>query len=140
MVATKSKWGSTEVRRAQELFERWRTGKQGRERVPAKLWCVAAKLCEAYSVHRVSRWLRLNYTDLQSRVAARSGSRHQKPEFVEYNLPAGKENVLIGPSISSAEYIVEAAGEGAQRIHVRGANAVEVAALVRALRAERVVS
>lgn len=112
-----------------ERFERWRAGKQGRERIPARLWDAAAKLCEAYSVHRVSRWLRLNHAALQKRAGKhrRPGRSPSKPTFVEWSLPAG-----IVPGPCSAEYVVEVRGR-APRIHVRGASALEVAALVRAL-------
>lgn len=117
------------VCRVDELFERWRAAKQGSERIPPKLWKAAVKLCEAYSVHRVSRWLRLNHAVLQRRAGKhrRSGRSPSKPTFVEWSLPAG-----IVPSACSAEYVVEVKGR-APRIHVRGASALEVAALVRAL-------
>jgi hypothetical protein len=121
----------------EEQFEHWRAGKQSRERIPPKLWRAAAKLCGTYSVHRVSRWLRLHYTALQERAGkgVKAHRSEPKPTFVEWGLPAG-----MLASASSAEYVVEAAGDGAQRIHVRGAGPTEVAALVRALRVERPVS
>jgi len=122
-----------EVRRVREQFEGWRTGKQPRERIPAVLWSAAARLCRTYSVHRVSRWLRVNYAALQKRAGGRAKARadEAKPAFVEWGLPAG-----ILPSAPSAEYVVELAsrGDGPQRIHMRGASVAEVAALARALR------
>lgn len=117
------------VCRVDEQFERWRTAKQGQARLPPRLWAAAAKLCETHSVHRVSRWLRLNHTALQKRAGKhrRPGRVRAKPTFVEWSLPAG-----IVPGACPAEYVVEVKGR-APRIHVRGASALEVAALVRAL-------
>ncbi len=119
-----------EVRRVRKQFECWRVGKRGRERIPARLWMGAAKLCGAYSIRRVARWLRLNYTALQGQAGRRSRTRRRqpKPTFVEWRPPAG------GLHGSTAEYVVELSGreDGAQRIHVRGASVSEVAALARA--------
>lgn len=126
-----------EVRSEQKRFIRWRAGKRRSERIPLELWTAAAKLCETYSVHRVSRWLHLNHTALQKRVGRCSNPRsfRSKPNFVEWNLPAGS---LTG--VSSAEYVVEvpSPGDAAPRIHIRGASVAEVAALARALRADGV--
>ena len=120
-----------EVRRMQEQFERWRAGKQPRERIPQRLWEAAARLCKTNSIHRVSRWLRLNHTSLQGRARRRTTPRRSNPAFVEWSLPAGAV-----PGNSSAQYVVEVAGDGAQRIHARGVSISDVAALSRALRAD----
>ena len=121
------------VRGVREQFEGWRAVKKPRERIPVALWAAAAKLCQTYSVYRVSRWLRVSHAGLQKRAGRRVKARAcgPKPAFVEWDLPGG-----ILPVASSAEYVVElAAGmDGVQRIHVRGAGVAEVAALARALR------
>ncbi|MBI5245838.1 MAG: hypothetical protein HY923_01555 [Elusimicrobia bacterium] len=132
MASTRREDVPAEVRRAVEQFDLWRAGKQGRERIPARLWEAAAKLCGAHSLHRVARWLGLNHTALRDRRAGRSsGARpsRPKPAFVEWSLPVGAL-----PRTSSAEYVFEMGGGGAQRIHVRGASVGEVAALARALK------
>ena len=117
------------VRRVEEQFARWRAGKQAQERIPRRLWAVAAKHCATYGVHQMSRWLHLNHTALQREANKRRRSRrsHPRPAFVEWRVPAG-----MVPGASPAEYIVELGGR-VPRIHVRGASAVEVAALVSAL-------
>ncbi len=133
MASTEPKDVPADICRVQERFERWRAGKQSRERIPARLWRAAAKLCAIHGVHRVARCLRLNHTALQERARSRVKARRSepKPAFVEWGLPAG---ILAGAS--SAEYVVELAshGDGPQRIHARGASVAEVAALARALR------
>ena len=136
---------SAEVQKVQEAFGLWRSGKKhGRESIPRKLWRMAAALCISQSVNRVARCLGLNHTALKAEVDRRSAGsrrpdvleRHRKPTFFELSrgtLPAG-----IIPESSSAEYIVEAPDprQGTPRIHVHGATVLEVATLVRALRAE----
>lgn len=122
-----------EVRKVQEQFARWRASKQGRERIPQRLWRAAARLCEAHSVNRVARWLRMNHTALQDRTGGRSSPprSHPAPTFVEWRAPAA-----MFPGASSTEYVleVEGAGERTVRIRVRGATVSEVVALARALR------
>ena len=124
-----------DVRRLQERFARWRTKKKvPAEPIPPKLWEAAVKHCASHGVSLVSHWLRLHYATLQKRVDKRSAprSRQSQPNFVEWRLPDGSL-----PGVSSAEYVVEVPGQGdvAQRVHVRGASVLEVAALARALRA-----
>lgn len=133
MASTRRKDVPAEVRRVVEQFDLWRAGKQGRERIPARLWEAAAKLCGIHSLHRVARWLGLNHTALRDRAGRLSGARpsRPKPAFVEWSLPAG-----VLPRVSSAEYVFEMGGGGAQRIHVRGASVGEVAALARALKSD----
>ena len=59
-----------EIKRVLDRFEDWRQTKRARERIPDGLWAAAAELCEGYSVNKVSRRLRLNHTQLKSRVEA----------------------------------------------------------------------
>ncbi len=115
--------------RVEEQFARWRAGKQAQERIPRRLWAAAARLCGTYGVHRVSRWLHLNHTALQREAQRHRRSRRlqPRPAFVEWRVPAG-----MAPGSSPAEYIVEVGGR-VPRIHVHGASAAEVAALVSAL-------
>ena len=131
MASTRPEDVPAEVRRVVDRFERWRAGKQGRERIPAMPWEAAAKLCGAHGLHRVARWLGRNHTALRDRAGRRCGARppRPKPAFVEWSLPVG-----VLPRASSAEYVVEVGGRGAQRIHVRGASVGEVAALALALK------
>lgn len=133
MASTRRKDAPAEIRGVVGQFDLWRAGKQGRERIPAKLWEAAVKLCRAHSLHRVARWLGLNHTALRDRARRRSGARpsRTKPAFVEWSLPVG-----VLPQASSAEYVFEMGGGWAQRIHVRGASVGEVAALARALKSD----
>ena len=135
MTRTKSLIHSAEVREVRESFQRWRSSKkQGREPIPAKLWGMAAELCETYSINRVARHLGLNHAALKAEVNRCLRGHHQKQAFVE--LPPGSVPSGIIPENSVAEYVIEppARKDETPRIHVRGASVSEVAALVRALR------
>lgn len=79
------------LERARARFDSWRRTRTGRVPIPESLWKMAVKLTEHYSVHRVSRALRLNGTDLKRRaVAAAKADRRvrvTRPRFVEVDLP-----------------------------------------------------
>ena len=52
-----------------DQFEDWRrTRKNRRDPIPAPLWKAAVKLSGSYSLHSISKALRLNYSDLKDRV------------------------------------------------------------------------
>jgi len=52
-----------------DQFEDWRhTRKNRREPIPSQLWKAAVKLSDSYSMHSISKALRLNYSDLKARV------------------------------------------------------------------------
>lgn len=55
----------------QSQFAAWRNSRTSRERIPEALWSAALKLCENHSIHKVSKALRLNHTNLRDRVAVR---------------------------------------------------------------------
>ena len=135
MTRTKTLIHSAEVREAQESFKRWRAGKkQGREPIPPKLWGMAARLCETYSINRVARSMGLNYTALKVEVGRWRHRRHPKSAFVEVTPGSVLAENIQGSS--AVEYVVEApdSRDRTPRIHVRGASVSEVVALVRALR------
>lgn len=121
-----------DVRKIQEQFQGWRARKRGRDRIPERLWRAAGKLSQGHGVHRISRWLRLNYTALRDRAGrAVTGGGSRAGRFVEW-MPAAVSPVAP----ASVEYLleVERAGERTVRVRVRGAAVAEVAALGRALR------
>jgi hypothetical protein len=137
MAHTKLDVPPEDIRKVQERFEGWRAQKRGRERIPESLWSAAAKLCDIHSVHRVTRWLRLNHTALRDRTRRTSpGDSRRSPAFVEW-VPSA----MPPAGAASAEYLleVERTGERTLRVRVRGATVAEVAALARAIqRDERV--
>ena len=53
-----------------QLFTTWRTSRKQKTRIPDELWKAAASLATQYSIHQISRALRLNHTALKDQVAA----------------------------------------------------------------------
>jgi hypothetical protein len=62
------------VRRRMEL---WRKTRQGRARIPQRLWTSAVKLAAAYGLCRTAQILGLNYTALKEHVEAAGLSGHE---------------------------------------------------------------
>jgi hypothetical protein len=90
MRRTKSGTKDARLEKVRSRFERWRKSKEGRSRIPETLWRAAVRLASHYSVHQISRALRLNHTDLKKRVDAVEGAdrseRDSRPTFVEVDL------------------------------------------------------
>lgn len=136
MAFTRERTPPAQVQVIRKRFESCRQSKRGREHIPEPLWASAVKLCERYSAHRVSRWLRLNSAALRHRLSGNHppGRRgDQKPAFVEW--------VAASPApmpSSAVEYILELEGAQGQniRLRIRGARVVEVAQLTSLLRRE----
>lgn len=119
-----------EIKEVRKRFQDWRKTKEGRERIPDRLWASAIRLCRDHNIHRVSRWLRLNHSALRDQVeaaAARRVSRKKsKPAFVE--LVAQRQS-------TPAECMLELENaDGTKiRMELRGAGVSDLAALVRSL-------
>ena len=62
--ATDGKLSLEEVSRH---VEQWRSGKKRGERIPQRIWEEALALVGTYGISRVSRTLRLSYTELEKR-------------------------------------------------------------------------
>lgn len=58
------------ITEVQSRFTIWRKARKPRERIPEDLWSAAVMLCDSYSVHKISRTLRLNHSSLRDRVFA----------------------------------------------------------------------
>ena len=115
--------------RARRQFQKWRRAKRGRERIPQRLWSVAAAAAARDGLSKTARELGLSHPDLKAQVQRRAngfGATGQvRPEFVQLPLTAG----------SGPECIVEAEdGSGRKlRIHLRGGATGELVSLSRAL-------
>ena len=58
------------LEQVQEQFEHWRRSRKKRGVIPDALWQAALMLFPDYRVHRISKALRVNYTDLKHRINA----------------------------------------------------------------------
>ena len=119
----------SELKTVHERFGRWRETKQGRERIPERLWRAAVKLCADYSMNTVAEVLRVNHTELKKRADATgndgaSGEIFQ-PTFVEVDLHQ---------RTPSGECVVELEDRrGAKMtIRVRGSSTLDVVGLSKA--------
>ncbi len=81
----KNKQSSLELVRYE--FESWRrTRKNRREQIPEQLWGAAVALTKQYPINRVSKALRLNYTDLKNHIQPQNPItqvENKAPTFVE---------------------------------------------------------
>ena len=66
LITSSEKQPSLEEVQAQ--FEQWRRSRDKRRAIPASLWEAASSLYPAYSLHRISRTLRLNHTKLKHHI------------------------------------------------------------------------
>jgi hypothetical protein len=111
-----------------QQIERWRQTRRHRERMPERLWALAASLARQHTVARISRAARLDYYSLKDRLEALVGEstvkQEKRPSFIEVPLPL---------CAASAECIVELEHPrgGRMRIHVKGAPTPDLAALSR---------
>ncbi len=112
-----------EIKRVLDRLEGWRRRKRSRrERIPDQLWSAAVGLCKDHSVHQISRWLRLNHTDLKRRVNAAIPKQRAASTFLE---------LVHAGSPSSPECIVELEdAHGARmKIHLKGSEVTDLAAV-----------
>lgn len=114
---------ASDLERAAERFRAWRGVRQAGARIPESLWALAVQLVQKHGVSQISSALGLDYYSLKKRAAAAdAGSRAASPAFVE--LPATS-------LIAARECVIElenGAG-GAMRVHLKGYEASEVAAV-----------
>ncbi len=68
----------------QKRFEAWRSGRSNRrEPIPQHLWQAAGELCREYPISRVSRQLRLSYSDLKQQIPQ---EHHSPLQFMEFDI------------------------------------------------------
>ncbi len=109
-------------------FERWRRTRRGHSRIPEPLWTSAVKLAGMYGLCRTARALRLDYNALKRRVESSSPHDASEPDpamrFVEWVSPERG-----GVPVCIVE--LEDPGGAKMRVHLRGTEAPDLAALSR---------
>ena len=109
-------------------FERWRQTRPARSRIPEALWDAAARMAERYGLARTASVLRLDYYRLKKRLDQKGAHRSERSRA------AAKTTFIELPvRPATAECVVELEdGVGAKmRIHLKGAEAPDLAALSR---------
>jgi len=108
----------------QAQFSNWRKNRKKRGRIPEPLWDAAASLADGFSIHELSKALRLNHSSLKDRIETIQNSppeEHCRPTFIEFP--------PLNPPVDSAEVSLDLEKAGARmKVHVRGR--IDVASLV----------
>ncbi len=109
----------TTLEDVRHLFEQWREVRKRRTPIPDSLWAKAVSLSANHSIHKISKSLRLNYTDLTRRVFLLRTQAIPKPvasshAFIEVGVKAS--------SVAGADYIIEMEdGHGSKmKMHISG--------------------
>jgi len=107
-------------------FERWRRTRKGHGRIPEPLWTSAVRLAGAYGLCQTARALGLDYNALKKRVTstAANDSSGAATAFVELVPPQG-------PCLPECIVELEHAGGAKMRIHLKGTELPDLAALSR---------
>jgi hypothetical protein len=124
-----------EIEKLQRRVEFWRQSRRHRGPMPVPLWESAARLAQRHGVYRVARIVRLDYHSLKERLGSLNSQKNIAPDqnpklppaFIEMQLPF---------SATTAECLVELERSQGDRlrIHVKGAPAPDLVALIRSFR------
>ena len=111
-------------------IEHWRLARKARSRIPDLLRASAVEVARSYGVHRAARALRLDYYALKKRVgqeATAAPGRHKGSgvaAFLELAAPGQT-------SLGECTLELEDAGGAKMRVHLKGFEAPDLAALSR---------
>ena len=112
-------------------FERWRRTREGRSRIPEPLWTSAVKVAGRYGTGRTARVLRVDYYSLKKRVEG-------APAATASKVPAGAAGATflelpapVWPGCVQCTLELENASGAKMRVHLKGVEAPDLAALSR---------
>jgi hypothetical protein len=116
------------LEQVRQRFESWRQSREKRTRIPQSLWKAAVALSEEYSIHHLSKVLRVNYAALKNQVLKLnppdpSASYVSTATFLE--LPPA------APVVESTIEIVRADG-AAMTMHLKAATGSDLLELAKA--------
>ncbi len=117
------------LEQVQKQFELWRRSRAKRGAIPDALWQAAIMLFPDYPVHRISKALRLNYTDLKHRVNAHR-STYEQPDVNT----AGFIELGLSDPMRPAECIIEMADQkgATMRMYFKGETGLDLLELGKA--------
>ncbi len=97
-------------------FADWRKNKKHRKRIPEDLWAAAVMLSPEHSIHKISRTLRLGYTDFKKRVESHQSAYSSSTDPSQHFIP------IDMPPMHSAECIIEMEHRNGNkmRMHFKG--------------------
>jgi len=114
-------------------FERWRRTRKTGRRIPDSLWASAVKAAGTYGISRTASVLRVDYYSLKTRVDKEAASA---PGVSEGGGVAPFLELAVAASSGCGECILELedAGGAKMRVHLKGVEAPDLAALSRSFR------
>jgi len=118
------------LERTRRRFERWRRSRKKRTPIPDPLWAAAVEAAGEYGVSRTASALRVDYYSLKKRLAKQAAPSRQMPQLGE--VPTFIE--LAAPMQgTTGECLLELedAGGARMRVHLKGVEAPDLAALSR---------
>ena len=122
------------LKRVREQFEHWRRSRGKRRTIPDALWEAAVSLFPNYPLNRISKVLRLNYSDLKHHVDA------QQSNF-EPATDSGSAFIELGLSdpMRPAECIIEMADQkgATMRMYFKGQAGLDLLELSKAFWSKR---
>ena len=118
---------------ARRRFERWRRTRKTGSRIPDSLWAAAVKVAGTFGISRTASVLRIDYYSLKRRVGEEAASSARGSEegsvapFLELAAP-----VTAGTCECVLEF--EDVCGTKMRVHLKGVEAPDLAALARSFR------
>jgi hypothetical protein len=140
----------TRLEKVRQRFEHSRRTRKPRSRIPDSLWSAAVKMARTYGIHRTARALQVDYYSLKKRVGEESGTDRDRPmPTLQARCPAAARAVSAGvseggeastflelalplqPGPGECTLELEGAGGAKMRVHLKGFEAPDLAALSR---------
>ncbi len=117
----------SEIKEVSRRISLWRRDSSRGRRMPESLWALAVQLARQHGVHRVARYIHLDYYSLKRRMrgGAETACPEANPTFIE--LPA-----LASAGMQECNIEVEHPRGARMRIHVKGTALPDLASITRA--------
>ena len=114
------------LKKVQAKFESWRKTRKSCGPIPESLWDAAISLAGSYSVHQISKGLRLNHTAVKDRVEiSRNIIPEEAPQTTFVELPPLNQPMLV----EEFSLDLENKAGAKMKIHVKGHTDIDLLAL-----------
>ena len=140
----------TRLEKVRQRFEHSRQTRKPRSRIPDSLWAAAVKMARTYGIHRTAKTLHVDYYSLKQRVEEESATDRGRPTpTMQARCPANARAASSGfpeggavatflelaspsqPGPAECTLELEDAGGAKMRVHLKGFEAPDLAALSR---------
>jgi hypothetical protein len=123
---------------AGQQFERWRSQRQGRARLPQELWAKAVVLARQHGVYKTALTLGLKYGSLKKHLAAATGPGQADRAKAGMAAGCGDFVELVPTALAGSwpQCMIEWSGprHATMRMHVRGISLADLVELAVSLR------